>query len=167
MLVEDITLSTSQADPGRFQSRSEHDSRYARTDGTRKLDPAVAPGFAVIGGKVPSGFRTLAEYKKGIRVQGTNKRITFEEYKDAEGNFHDIDYNGVTLREVICDRDDVTEKDKLETSASNQRLAEMEGQFIEPNAGHGTVHRQDYEFLNKPIPDQEVRRKPGRPKANP
>lgn len=163
MLVEDLTIRTSQADPGRFTPQSYSDSRYLQTDvNGREMDPTVSAGFAVVSGKVPSGFRTLAEYKKGIRVQGTNKRIPYEEYKDANGQPHEIDYNGVTLREVICEREDVVAKDKLETAASNQRLAEMEGQFV-TEAGHGQVQRSDYEFLNRPVEDQQIRRKPGRP----
>lgn len=157
MLVEDITLSTSQANPGKFTPRSYSDERYLDEAGK---DAKVSAGFAVVAGKVPSGWNTLAEYRQGIQVQGTNKRIKFEEYRDAANQPHDIDWHGVTLREVITERADAIEKDKLETAASNRRLAEMEGQFS-TEAGHGQVHRQDYEFLNRPIPDQEVRKKPG------
>lgn len=169
MLVEDLSISTTQADPGKFSVRSENDPRYVRHDDRgRKIDPAVVGGWAVVDGKVPNGFLTLSEYQQGIVVRGTQKRIQYREYRNEQDQVNDINWRGVTLREVIADREDAVEKDRLETKFSNQRLADMERGF-ETGADHGRVHRQDFEFLNKPVEDQEVapKNKGGRPRKIP
>lgn len=89
----------------------------------------------------------------GIPVQGTNKSLTYEEYKGPDGKPHDISLpNGTKIREMICPIEDVLEKNRLEGEFSERQMAEysrnqtsedgrvqMTGQVTEYSKGLTTI----------------------------
>ncbi len=55
----------------------------------------------------------------GIQIgRGQSGSLVLTEFKDSKGNFNDISYNGVKLRECVAPREEIREKDRREARLS-------------------------------------------------
>jgi hypothetical protein len=108
-IIENVS-NRSQQTTGRFKARAPQD-QYA------------SYFCAVEGGKDASAAwdNVRDVTSSGIPIAGGQRgSLVLTEFKDKSGNFNDISYNGVKLRECIASRADVKEKDRREARLSTE-----------------------------------------------
>lgn len=80
--------------------------------------------FGIIAGDGKGqGFISGHSLQNGIPTADGRAKLKFTEFKDPTSKgFHDVKFNGLTLREFVCDKDDAAEKDRYDGNLSNQKV---------------------------------------------
>lgn len=96
-----------------------------------------ASGWGVVEGSAGAGWHGIADYQDGIEFgEAGEKKIRFKEFRDASGKTHDVVFNGMKLREMVCEREHINAKDAYEAAISRRRTAAIQGVSSEtPAAG--------------------------------
>lgn len=69
------------------------------------------------------GFITGHSLQNGVPTADGRARMKFTEFKDGKNGFHDVKFNGLTLREFVTPIEDAHEKDRYDGNLSNERMA--------------------------------------------
>lgn len=79
--------------------------------------------FGLVSGDGKSeGFISGHSLLNGVPTSDGRRKLMFTEFKGEKNGFHDVKFNGKTLREYICPKEDAAEKDQYEAGLSTERM---------------------------------------------
>ncbi len=82
--------------------------------------------WAAVEGRNAGRYPTVRDAQSGIGFGNDGrKKITYREFKDDKGKTHDISKEGTLLREMICDIEDIQEKDHYEAQLSTNQVKDF------------------------------------------
>lgn len=91
--------------------------------------------FAVRDGNCPTGWNTVDDMKHGVSFgERMEKRLVFHEHVE-DGKPHDVEFNGLKLREMRVERAYVDRKDKLEGDISTRKREAIENAHSSSEGG--------------------------------
>lgn len=110
----------------------------------------LSSAFAIRDGNCPTGWQTVDDMKHGVAFgERMEKRLQFREFKDGDKP-HDVEFNGLKLREMVTERQYIEQKDRIEGAVSTRKREAIENAKSSSENGMTrtagsdvTIYRQD------------------------